>query len=65
MSPWTLKHFEASGQIALETLAKLAVVLEGVTEFEALFLPGARIPQTMKQLEQLNPPERKRGKTLK
>ena len=65
VSPWTLKHFEVSGQIGLETLAKLAVVLEVVTEFEKLFSPGAIVPQTMAQLERLNPPERKRGKTFR
>ncbi len=65
VSPWTLKHFEVSGQIGLETLAKLAVVLEGVPDFEKLFSPGAIVPQTMAQLERLNPPERKRGKTFR
>ncbi len=65
VSPWTLKRFEVSGRIALETLAKLAVVLEEVPGFERLFSPKEAVPQTMRQLERLNPPVRKRGRTLR
>jgi len=65
ISPWTLKRFEVTGQIALETLAKLDVVLQEVPAFERLFSPSESVPQTMRQLERLNPPARKRGRTLR
>jgi hypothetical protein len=64
VSPWTLKHFELTGQIALETLVKVAVVLDDVRGLEGLFAARAEMPASMAELEKLHPPVRKRGRTL-
>jgi transcriptional regulator with XRE-family HTH domain len=64
VSPWTLKHFETSGQIGLETLVKIAVVLGNVRGFEGLFAADAGMPASIADLEKLHPPLRKRGRTL-
>jgi transcriptional regulator with XRE-family HTH domain len=45
----TLKHFERTGQVALERLVRLAVALDASDGFEGLLT--AR-PQTLAQLEQ-------------
>jgi DNA-binding XRE family transcriptional regulator len=65
VSPWTLKHFELTGQIALKTLVNLAVVLDDVRGLEGLFAARAEMPASMAELEKLHPPLRKRGRTLK
>jgi transcriptional regulator with XRE-family HTH domain len=64
VSPWTLKHFELTGQIALKTLVNLAVVLDDVRGLEGLFAARAEIPASMAELEKLHPPVRKRGRSL-
>jgi transcriptional regulator with XRE-family HTH domain len=64
ISRWTLKHFESTGQIALETLAKIAVVLDGVDGFAGLFAARPLAPSSIAELERLHPPPRKRGRTL-
>jgi transcriptional regulator with XRE-family HTH domain len=64
ISQWTLKHFESSGQIALETLIKVALVLNEADGFAGLFPTRGRTPTTMAELEKLYPPARKRGRTL-
>jgi hypothetical protein len=63
-SPWTLKHFELTGQIALETLVKVAVVLDDVRGLEGLFAARPEMPRTLADLEKLHTPVRKRGRTL-
>jgi len=63
-SQWTLKHFESTGQIALETLVKIAVVLDDIESFSGLFAARPEIPASMAELEKLHPPLRKRGRTL-
>jgi hypothetical protein len=64
VSPWTLKHFELTGQIALKTLVNVAVVLDDVRGLEGLFAAKAEMPASMAELEKLHPPVRKRGRTL-
>ena len=64
ISQWTLKHFENKGQIALETLVKVAVVLGEIEAFTGLFAANPQTPATMAELEKLHPPARKRGRTL-
>lgn len=63
-SQWTLKHFEATGQIALETLVKIAVVLNDTDSFSRLFEATPDIPASLAELEKLHPPLRQRGRTL-
>jgi transcriptional regulator with XRE-family HTH domain len=64
VSQWTLKHFEGTGQIALETLVKVAVVLNDSDSFARLFAPRSEPPASMAELEKLHPAPRKRGRTL-
>jgi hypothetical protein len=64
VSPWTLKHFELTGQIALETLVKVAVVLDDVRGLEGLFATRPGMPGSLAELEKLHPRVRKRGRTL-
>lgn len=63
-SLWTLKHFERTGQISLETLIKVAVVLDEVRGLEGLFAARPERPASLSDLEKLHPPVRKRGRTL-
>lgn len=64
VNPWSLKRFEVSGLIALESLVKLAIVLGNVGDFGALFAVRPKEPNSMEELEKLNPPARVRGTTL-
>jgi hypothetical protein len=63
-SLWTLKRFELTGRIALETLVRAAVVLDDVGGLEGLFAAKPGMPASLAELEKLNPPTRKRGRTL-
>jgi transcriptional regulator with XRE-family HTH domain len=65
ISQWTLKHFESSGQIALGTLVKVALVFNEADGFAGLFPTTGRMPATMAELDKLYPPPRKRGRTLR
>jgi transcriptional regulator with XRE-family HTH domain len=65
VNPWSLKRFEVSGQIALEGLVKLSIVLGTVGDFEDLFAARPGEPASMDELERLNPPIRVRGTTLR
>jgi transcriptional regulator with XRE-family HTH domain len=57
----TIRKFEATGHIAFERLVQLAIVLDGVREFEALFAPPA-----LASLDQFaSEPRRQRGRTVK
>ena len=60
ISQWTVKHFESTGQIALATLIKAALVLNESHGFVSLFPAKSRMPMTMADLEKLHPPLRKR-----
>ncbi|TVR62991.1 MAG: XRE family transcriptional regulator [Gemmatimonadales bacterium] len=56
----TYRRFERSGQVSLERLLKLAVILDAQGGFEDLFaLPPAR---SLSDLEAYDRPRRKRGK---
>jgi transcriptional regulator with XRE-family HTH domain len=57
----TYKRFERTGQISLERLVKLAVILDAQAGFDQLFrLPAAR---SLSELEQRSPkPARKRAR---
>src|ERR1700722_5026282 len=64
INPWYLKRFEVSGQIALESLIKLAIVVGNIGDFEGLFAARPKAPASMDELERLNPSPRVRGTTL-
>jgi transcriptional regulator with XRE-family HTH domain len=64
VNPWSLKRFEITGQISLESLIKLAIVVGNIGDFEDLFAARPRDPISMDELEKLNPPSRVRGTTL-
>ncbi len=61
---WSLKRFEVSGQIAFESLIKLAIVLGDIGDFEGLFAARQKAPASMDELEKFNPPRRVRGTTI-
>ncbi len=46
-----LKNFERTGKISLESLLKIALVLDALTEFSALFQPKS--PESYPSLDQL------------
>ena len=46
----SLKRFESSGQISLESLLKLALVLECLGDFEEVCLTKKKIPQSIEEL---------------
>jgi transcriptional regulator with XRE-family HTH domain len=62
---WSLKRFEVTGRIALESLVKMAIALGNGRDFESLFSERRKQPATMEELEKLNPPPRVRGRTLR
>jgi transcriptional regulator with XRE-family HTH domain len=64
VSLWTLKRFESSGQVALETLIKLAVALNEVDGLASIFPARADVPASMAELERWYKAPRKRGRTL-
>ena len=46
----SLKRFESSGQIALESLLKLALVLECLEDFEGVCKPKEVVPKSIEEL---------------
>ena len=57
----TLKKFERSGQISLESLIKIALVLDELEKFEHLFVKSAEdLPTSIDEL--LKDKSRKRGR---
>ncbi len=46
----SLKRFEGSGQISLESLLKLALVLECLEDFEEICNEKEKIPQSIEEL---------------
>ena len=63
VSQWTLKHFEHTGKIALETLIQIAVALNDADGLNRLFLKRGA-PASMAELEKLHPVPRVRGRTV-
>ncbi len=61
ISMGSLKRFEQSGKIALESLAKLSIALGESHGFETLFIPSPELPQSLDELL-TEPPTRKRGR---
>ena len=57
----SLKKFEQTGQISLESLLKLAVVLGRVDDFKALFVPAPAIA-ALSLDELIETDKRKRGR---
>lgn len=57
----SLKKFEQTGQISLESLLKLAVVLGRVDDFKALFVAAPAI-ETLSLDELIETDKRKRGR---
>ncbi|MCY1058540.1 helix-turn-helix transcriptional regulator [Nannocystis sp. SCPEA4] len=61
ISAGTVKRFEATGQIALDNLLKLALALGCLEQFEAVFTPPPA--RTLAELEQRDQaPARQRGR---
>ncbi len=61
VAPDTLKRFEQTGQVSLERLLRIAMVLDAMPEFDALF--PAIDARSIDELEQLAKARtRKRGK---
>lgn len=58
----TLKKFEQKGQISLESLLKIALVLDELSSFESLFDDSNKLPATIDELLKLNDKSRKRGR---
>lgn len=56
----TLKKFEQKGQISLESLLKIALVLDEMDTFEQLFTKGDELPNSIDEL--LEDKSRKRGR---
>ncbi len=46
----SLKRFESSGQISLESLLKLALVLECLADFEGVCVPKEVMPRSIEEL---------------
>ncbi|MEA2028538.1 MAG: helix-turn-helix transcriptional regulator [Campylobacterota bacterium] len=46
----SLKRFEQSGEISLESLLKLAVILECLEDFEGVCRAKDRLPQSIEEL---------------
>ena len=64
VSQWTLKKFESSGKIALESLIRLAIVLDDARGLEGLFNPHPELPGSIAELEKSYSKTRLRGRTL-
>lgn len=55
---WTLRRFESSGKLALDALIRVAIVLDAIEEFGALFPE----PEFRSLDEVIDRPKRQRGK---
>jgi transcriptional regulator with XRE-family HTH domain len=62
---WSLKRFETTGMIALDSLVKLAIALGHGRDFENLFAHRSEPPTSIEELEKLHPPRRLRGRTIR
>jgi transcriptional regulator with XRE-family HTH domain len=58
----TVKNLEAKGQTSLETLVRVAMVLDLVHELEPLFLMQVNSIHQMEQLEKLHSLKRRRAR---
>jgi transcriptional regulator with XRE-family HTH domain len=61
----SIKRFESTGRIALERLLKLALVMDARAGWADLFRVGPLTGMTLRDLEKMNRPLRKRGRTEK
>ena len=57
----SLKRFERTGQVSLDSLLKLALVLEALDEFESVFKPSQQISGSLDDLLK-SPPVRQKGR---
>lgn len=63
ISTGTIKRFEKTGHVSIDSLLKIALVLEALDEFEAIFKPKARVPVSIDELiEAPHKPQRGRLK---
>ena len=46
----SLKRFESTGRISLESLLKIALVLGRLNDFESLFQPSEKLPATLDEI---------------
>lgn len=46
----SLKRFESTGQISLESLLKIAMVLGRLDDFDQLFMPKDELPATLDEI---------------
>lgn len=60
ISASTVARFESTGQIALDNLLQIALALDALDEFEAVFTAP---PRSLADLERDAAPTRKRGRT--
>ena len=57
----SLKRFERTGQVSLDSLLKLALVLGKLDDFESVFKPGLQVPGSLDDLLK-TPPVRRKGR---
>lgn len=63
ISTGTIKRFEKIGHVSIDSLLKIALVLEALDEFESLFKPKASAPVSIDELIEVpNKPQRGRLK---
>jgi len=63
ISTGTIKRFEKTGHVSIDSLLKIALVLEALDEFEAVFKPKIRAPASIDELiETPHKPQRGRLK---
>lgn len=58
----SIKRFEATGQISLQSLLKLALVLGVLEQFLEIFKPTTQKPSSIDELLKADKPSRKRGR---
>lgn len=46
----SIKRFEISGKISLDSLLKIALVLDSLAPFEQLFMPDTSLPKSLDEL---------------
>lgn len=61
ISTGTIKRFEKTGHVSIDSLLKIALVLEALDAFEAVFKPKTRAPVSIDELIE-TPRKPKRGR---
>ena len=46
----SLKRFEQSGKISLDSLLKIAQILDALNEFEQIFAPKKQVPKSLDEI---------------